>query len=83
MVTLKADQGLFGRMVIMAQACNFDMWTLFSHCLGPIPWSLAAADGTLVKTTKAKMLHVLEEGIPPVEDIPNDASYVIDAMAML
>ena len=49
MVTLKADQGLFGRMVIMAQACNFDMWTLFSHCLGPIPWSLAGADDTLVE----------------------------------
>ena len=29
------------------------------------------------------MLHVLEEDIPPVEDTHNNASHVIDAMAML
>lgn len=80
---MKADRGLFGRMVIMAQARSFDMRMLFKHSLGPIPWSLANADGSPAKTTKAKLLHAIEDGVSPAEEVPCDAAQIIDAMALL
>ena len=39
---------------------NLNMENVLSHPLGPVPWSLATADGALVKTNKAKLLHALE-----------------------
>ena len=58
------------------------MRLLFSHSLGPVPWSLANADGTPVKTTKSTLLVALEAGVPPVEVLSN-AAHAIDAMAMI
>ena len=34
-----------------------------SYPLGPVPWSLATADGMPVTTDKAKFLHYLVSGI--------------------
>ena len=67
----------------MAQTRTFDMRLLFSHSLGPVPWSLANADGTPVKTTKSTLLVALEAGVPPVEEVPSNAAHAIDAMAII
>ena len=83
MMALKTDRNLFGRMIIMAQTWAFDMPLLFSHSLGPVPWSLANADGTPVKTTKSTLLVALEAGVPPVEEVLSNAAHAIDAMAMI
>ena len=38
-----------------------DMWHIMCFCLDPLPWSLASPDNSLIKTTKAKLLHLLEK----------------------
>ena len=44
-IILKADKNLFSIMTIVAQSQQLDMKEVFSHPLGPIPWSLSTADG--------------------------------------
>ena len=46
-IILKADKNSFSIMTIVAQSRQLDMKELFSHPLGPIPWSLSTADGCL------------------------------------
>jgi len=46
-IVLKADRALFAQMIVIAEARQLSMKELFSHPLGPLPWSLAASDGSL------------------------------------
>ena len=48
-----------------------------------MPWSIASVDGSLVKTAKSKPLELLEKSVPPAENVPSDAAWMIDAMALL
>ena len=82
-VVLKADRGLIPRMVVMAQNRQMDMRTVLTYPLGPLPWSLATTDGTLAKTTKSSLLHILEANAPAMDGIPESATWVIDGMALL
>ena len=59
-----------------------NMRDVLSYPLGPLPWSLASPQGTLIKTDKAKLLHILEDEVAPLENVPVGA-WIIDAMAML
>ena len=54
-----------------------------SFPLGPVPWSLATADGMPTKTDKSKLLHFLESHIEPTIDRPSNAVHVIDGNAIL
>jgi hypothetical protein len=62
---------------------DISLLKLFSYPLGPIPWALATADGSMVKTSKAQLLHHLESlavsDAPPV----NNDTHIIDGNAML
>ena len=83
-VCLKADRGLFARMVVIAQSKLLDMKESLNYELGPIPWSLATGDGGLVKTQKSKVLEILEKTIIDSLDlIPPCTATMIDAMALL
>ena len=82
-VVLKADRGLFARMVLMAQNRQMDMRTVLSYPLGPLPWSLATTDGSLAKTTKSSLLYILEAYAPAMNEIPESATWIIDGMALL
>jgi len=44
-INLKADRNLFAKMIVIAQALQISLRTVLKHCLGPIPWPLANADG--------------------------------------
>ena len=44
---LKADHRLFGRMLLIALSRKLEIDPVLCHPLGPLPWSLANADGTL------------------------------------
>ena len=46
------------------------MRSVLHYELGPVPWSLATPDGGLVKTDKSCLLHLLESGTQPMEDVP-------------
>lgn len=82
-VVLKADRGLFARMIVMAQNRQMDMRAVLTYPLGPLPWSLATTDGTLAKTTKSSLLHILEAYSPVMNEIPESATWIIDGMALL
>ena len=58
-----------------------DMKEVLSYSLGPVPWSLATAEGAM--TAKSNLLPLLEGAVPPVEQPPSDAVNIIDGMAML
>ena len=60
-----------------------DMREVLSHSLGPLPDSLATADGSLVKTIKAKLLSLLEKGHDPVETGSLSVVRLYNGMAML
>ena len=80
---LKADKNLFGMMAVISYSRNLDMKEVLSHPLGSIPWSLATADGTLRKTTKAVLSNNLEKESTPSEEIPENSSCIIDAMSLV
>ena len=80
---MRADRTLFARLAVVAQSRSLDMRSVL-HCeLGPVPWSLATPDGGLVKTDKSCLLHLLESGTQPVEDVPPMAALILDGMAVL
>ena len=80
---IKADRNLMARMLVAAQTRDLDLRLVLSHELGPIPWSIANADDSLVKTAKATLLSVLEKDVPPPEYVPADATRIVNAMALL
>ena len=82
-VILKADRDLFARLAVIATRRQMDMKVVLKHTLGPLPWSIASADGSMAKTNKAKMLEFLEKGIDPVEEVSPTTPWLVDAMAVL
>ena len=65
-------------MILIAQKRSLDLREVLKHSLGPIPWSLAYADGTICKTRKDKLSDCLEKGVPPADNVPNDSDWIID-----
>lgn len=57
---VKAEHNLLGRLLMLSQDNDISLHKMFEHPLGPIPWSLATADGGMVKTDKSQLLHHLE-----------------------
>ncbi len=69
-VVLKADRKLFSHMILVAQSRKVNMRDVLAHPLGPLPWALANADGSLRKTNKAALARELEKNVSPAEHIP-------------
>ena len=80
---IKADRNLFARLLVIAQSRLLNMREVLEFELGPVPWSIACASGTLVKTNKSVLCNTLEKGINPVEDIPSDSAWIFDGMAII
>lgn len=76
-----AERNVFGQLILLSMKHKLCMEKVMSYQLGPVPWSLATADGAPVKTEKAKLLHKLEEG-HIVSTRPESAVYVIDGNAI-
>ena len=60
-VVLKAEINLFGHMILVAQSRQLHTRDVLAHPLGPLPWALANADGSLRKTTKVALARVGEK----------------------
>jgi len=85
-VTLKADRNLLARMLTIAQvrSDSFNLRNVLKYSLGPIPYSLANVNGTLMKTTKSKLLELLEcYSLPCEVDINNVSTWLYDGMAII
>ena len=54
-IVLKADRTLCAGMIVIAEARQLSMKEVLSHPLGPLPWSLAALDGSLKRTAKSSL----------------------------
>ena len=54
-VICRADNKVFARLLVVAQIRAMDIQDVLRFELGLLPWSLASADGSLCKTTKAKL----------------------------
>ncbi|CAB4016690.1 Hypothetical predicted protein [Paramuricea clavata] len=72
---MKADRDIFARLLVICGKREVSLRDVLTYCLGPIPWSLATADGCLAKTNKAKLLDAIE--------IPNDCVRVYDGMVII
>ena len=82
-VVVKVDRGLFARMVVIAHHRQMNMQEVLTHPLGPLPWSLATADGAPTNTAKSALLHILEGKDQPVEDVTASAVWILDGVAIL
>ena len=80
-ITLTATADLFSKIAIISQKRSIDLKFLFNCPLGPLPMSLAEAEGTLKKTPNSVLLHKLEKDVEPVTEYPRDSVYVLDGMA--
>ncbi|KAG1690987.1 hypothetical protein GQR58_007560 [Nymphon striatum] len=58
---LKADNRVFGNMLLIAQSRKLDMKDVLQYPLGPKPWALANADGTLKKNRKSNIRQASRE----------------------
>ena len=59
-ITIKADRDIFARLLVIGGKREVSLRDVLTYSLGPIPWSLATADGSLAKTNKAKLLDAIE-----------------------
>ena len=86
-VILKADRNLFARLFDTGQTPDekrkVDIRDLLAHKLGPLPWSLAALDGSLAKTDKAVLPKLLGKIVPVLPSLPLSTSAIIDAMGVI
>ena len=82
-VIVRADRHLFARLLVVALTRALNLREVLCYELGPVPWSIASVNGSLVKTAKSKLLELLEKNVPPAENVPSDAAWMIDAMALL
>ena len=84
MSSLRTGRNLFARLLVIGQSRQMDLRQLLVHELGLLPWSLALFDDALVKTNKAALPTLLEEGVESLQCLPaQTAAVIIDAMAML
>ena len=57
---VRSEQNVFAQLVLFALKNDTDLEVTMSYQLGPVPWTLATANGSKVKSDKAKLLHKLE-----------------------
>ena len=82
-VVLKADRNLFSQMILVAESRSVNMKDVLAHPLGPLPWALANADGSLRKTNKAALAREIEKTVSPAEAIPTPSTCIIDGMGLV
>ena len=85
LVSLKADRNTFARLFMVGQNRSIDVQQILSHCLGPYPLSLATVHKDICKSTKSKLLQILETEVPNclADHVPDGGCILLDAMAVL
>ncbi len=82
-VVLKADRNFFRQIILVAESRNVDLKDVLPPPLGPLPWTLANADGSLRKTSKATFAREFEKNVSPAETIPTPSTCIIDGMDLI
>ena len=82
LVAMKNSKALFAKMLLIAKSRNLHLPDVFKYSLRPFPCSLATSKGDLVKTSKSKLIHAIEEEAQTssVSDPPHkDNACILDA----
>ena len=84
-VLLQSSSDLFIRLVIVSRSRSLDLRQLLSYSLTPIPASISTVDGLNVKTTKANLMHAMEDDVPGcrVNSVPPESALLFDGMALI
>lgn len=84
-VELKNDMKFVSRLLAVGKSRDIDMKEVLTYSLRKFPQPIATIDGQLVKTPKAKLLHILEGRVkdPIIEQVPSNNAILIDAMALI
>ena len=72
---IKAERNIFVQLVLLSVEHHIDLQVTLSNPLGPVPFSLATADGMPFETDKlkSKLLHNLEANVEAVPKPTNEA----------
>ena len=72
-------------MLVVSGKRNISLKEVLKYSLGPIPWSLATAKGSFVKTPKSKLLDAIENDAhdPLVAALPERSVRIFDGMVLL
>ena len=77
---LQASKNLFAKIVLVFQIHSLNLRLVFKFPPGPLLWFLVEPIGTLKKTSKASLLHKLEEKVEPIENVSGEYAMIIDGM---
>ena len=84
---VKTNRNLFAQLLVILKSREINLKELLSCCFSDYPLSIITGAGGLAKTTKAKMLHKLEEAANnPVMDMVNigeNNALIVDVMAVI
>jgi len=80
---VKGEKNLFCKMVLISQTRNLNMAEVFTHPLGPIPYELANADGTIRKNCKSSLGREVLKKASLSKLIPHQSALVVDGMAAI
>ena len=80
---IKVHRNLFGQIAIIMQKRNIDLKEVFAYPIGPLPCSLAGVMGELRKTRKVALVHKIEKGIRPLEQLPQSHAAIIDGVVVV
>ena len=86
LVDRKNSKALFTKMLHVARSRNLQLEDVFRYSLRPFPSSLATCESDLVKTSKAKLLHVIEDKVKDCtvsQPQVHDKACILDAMAII
>ena len=82
-VIIKAGRALFAQMIITAENRKLKMSDVLCHPLGPLPWSLPSADGSLRKTNKVSLAKEVQKDMTAADMIPQPCARIMDGMSMV
>ena len=82
-VAIKADRQIFSHLLVIQEKRETSLKKVMTYELGPVPWSLAMPNGSLVKSAKASLMKVLEEQTPKVPVIPQGTAIIYDALVLI
>ena len=84
LIEVRAERNVFAQLVMLTLKNDIDLEMTMSYQLGPVPRTLATADGPLLKSDKAKLLHNLEGTIEASEKpVQEETVYIYDGNALL
>ena len=85
-VEIKAERNLLRWLLFLSHENYTSLPKLFEYPFGPIAWSITTADGGMIKTSKAKLMHHLELLSQPctyTSSMMKNAITIIDGNALL